>query len=332
MHLDWHQPTPHQKGASGTGCHAEQLRTGGTVMHGLRRDVVLRAAPSWEGIVEVEQHRAPPEEISDFQVTRHTIILHLGPPHLLAWGLTGATRQCTFVPVDNLTLITAGTRLGWRCDQAIEALVVALDRQFVSALAHRSAQGKDVEFLNLVAFEDTAITHILRAMQTALRERCSASRLYGESLTAALVSHLLGYYSAPPIKLDNPTGGLPPARLRRVLDYIEAHLGEDTSLRQLAELVRLSPDHFAALFRQSIGLPPHRYVLERRIVRAKELLAGDRLTLAEIGYALGYTSQPHFITMFRKLTGMTPGAYRKVGRHKHAAQGVAAYSGFPEDP
>ena len=116
------------------------------------------------------------------------------------------------------------------------------------------------------------------------------------------------------------------------LDYIEAHLGEDTSLRQLAELVRLSPDHFAALFRQSIGLPPHRYVLERRIVRAKELLAGDRLTLAEIGYALGYTSQPHFITMFRKLTGMTPGAYRKVGRHKHAAQGVAAYSGFPEDP
>ena len=117
-----------------------------------------------------------------------------------------------------------------------------------------------------------------------------------------------------------------------MLDYIEAHLGEDTSLRQLAELARLSPDHFATLFRQSIGLPPHRYVLERRIARAKELLAGDQLSFAEIGYALGYTSQPHFITMFRKLTGITPGGYRRLGRREPVAQATAAYSGFREDP
>ena len=95
-----------------------------------------------------------------------------------------------------------------------------------------------------------------------------------------------------------------------MLEYVEAHLGGDTSLRQLAELARLSPDHFATLFRQSIGLPPHRYVLERRIARAKELLAGDQLSLAEICHVLGYTSPPDLTTKSRKLTGATPCAGR----------------------
>ena len=121
--------------------------------------------------------------------------------------------------------------------------------------------------------------------------RCARSRLYDEALATALVSHLLSHYVVRPIKREQPTEGLPVGRLRRVLDYIEAHLGEDTSLRQLAELLRLSPDHFATLFRQSIGLPPHRYVLERRVARAKDLLARSPLSLAEIGYALGYTSE-----------------------------------------
>ena len=104
--------------------------------------------------------------------------------------------------------------------------------------------------------------------------------------------------------------GLSPARLRRVLDCIEAHLGENMSQRRLADIAQLSMDHFAQLFRHSTGLPPHRYVLQRRIARAQELVAERRLSLAEIGYELGFPSQAHFTTMFRRLVGTTPGAYR----------------------
>lgn len=104
--------------------------------------------------------------------------------------------------------------------------------------------------------------------------------------------------------------GLPPASLMRVLEHIEMHLAEDVAQRQLAGIARLSMDHFARLFRQSTGLPPHRYVLERRIARARDLVAEQRLSLAEIGYALGFPSQSHFTTMFRRLVGTTPGAYR----------------------
>lgn len=331
MHADQRRPIPPRNGFAGLDLAAEGRRTDSVIAHGLHRNVLVATNLTWEGIVEVEQQRLPPEEIRDFQVRAHTITLHLDPPHSLSWGLTGASRQNTLVPVDSLSLFTAGARLGWCRKQATEALVVTLDARFVAGLADRSAHGAKVEFLNLVAFDDPAITYILRAVQAAMRKRCSTSRLYGESLATALVSHLLSHYAALPLNLKSPTGGLPEVRLRRVLDYIEVHLGEDTSLRQLAEVARLSPDHFATLFRQSVGMPPHRYVLERRIARAKELLASMQLTLTEIGFALGYTSQPHFITMFRKLTGMTPGAYRRLTGRKSGGRHAAVFSSFREE-
>lgn len=117
--------------------------------------------------------------------------------------------------------------------------------------------------------------------------------------------------AAPPVH-EVRRGGLPPARLRRVLDHIEADPGGDTGLRRLAGIAGLSPSHFATAFRRSTGLPPHRYVLERRVERARELLLADpRLPLAEVAYALGFPSQAHFTTVFRRLVGATPGAYRK---------------------
>lgn len=121
---------------------------------------------------------------------------------------------------------------------------------------------------------------------------------------------------ARPPGLDQAQG-LPPARLRRVLDHIEAHLGESITQRRLAGIAQLSMDHFARLFRHSTGLPPHRYVLHRRIARARELVADRRMSLAEIGYELGFPSQAHFTAMFRRLVGTTPGAYR--GMHSDAA-------------
>ena len=89
-------------------------------------------------------------------------------------------------------------------------------------------------------------------------------------------------------------------RLRRVLEHIEAHLGESIPQRRLAGIAQLSMDHFARLFRHSTGLPPHRYVLQRRIARARELVSDRRLSLAEIGYDLGFPSQAHFTSMFRR--------------------------------
>jgi AraC-like DNA-binding protein len=105
--------------------------------------------------------------------------------------------------------------------------------------------------------------------------------------------------------------GLPAARLRRVMDYIDASLAEPLPVPILAGVAGMSPSHFAALFKCSTGISPHEAVLRRRIARAKELLGDERRTIAAIGCQLGFSSQAHFTTVFRRRVGVAPSTFRR---------------------
>src|SRR5262245_6100195 len=117
------------------------------------------------------------------------------------------------------------------------------------------------------------------------------------------------------------TSVLPLARLRRVTDYIQEHLDEDLRLAQLGSVVYMSPYHFARLFQHSTGLPPHRFVVRTRIDRAITLLAAREIPIARIARLVGFRTPRHFSTVFRRLTGTTPGAYRAALLHaEHAGR------------
>ena len=105
-------------------------------------------------------------------------------------------------------------------------------------------------------------------------------------------------------------GGLPPRTLRRVCDYVDAHLGESLDNMMLAAIAGLSMSHFVRAFKQSEGLTPHRYVIRRRVERAKKLLAGTDLRLAEIAGMAGFADQSHCARCFREHAGMRPRDYR----------------------
>jgi AraC-like DNA-binding protein len=105
-------------------------------------------------------------------------------------------------------------------------------------------------------------------------------------------------------------GGLPPRALRRVREYIEAHLDERISIDSLAGIADLSMFHFARAFKQSEGVTPHDYLVQRRIKRAMELLAGTDLPLSEIALAVGFTDQSHCARRFREYVGICPRDYR----------------------
>lgn len=102
-------------------------------------------------------------------------------------------------------------------------------------------------------------------------------------------------------------------RASRVLDYIEAHLGEDLSVAALAEVAGLSTAHFSRLFRATFGRSPHGFVLEQRVRAADEMLLRGQQTIAQVAYCLGFSSQSHFTQAFRQLTGRTPGRARTRG-------------------
>jgi AraC family transcriptional regulator len=106
------------------------------------------------------------------------------------------------------------------------------------------------------------------------------------------------------------TGRLSRKALARVEDYIEARLGTDIALADLAELADLPIDAFARRFKAATGLAPYAFVIERRVRRAEALLRSTGMEIGTIALALGFSSQSHLTTTFRRATGTTPGAYR----------------------
>jgi len=148
-----------------------------------------------------------------------------------------------------------------------------------------------------------------------LREDGAGGRLYAESLGTAASVRLFRRYS------DNAArhtirvrGGLTTNHLKRVVDYIETNLASDISLPDLAEVVNLSTHHFGQAFKRPIVFAPHRYLIERRVHRAKELLVGTDSTIAEIAGRVGFSSHSHLTVNFRKVTGRTPSRFRDETR------------------
>ena len=107
-----------------------------------------------------------------------------------------------------------------------------------------------------------------------------------------------------------PGPDLPRPRLRRVLDYIEAHLDQGLTLAELADVACLSPCHLSRSFKQEIGTGPQRYTVRRRVERAKALLRHSDASLASIAATVGFADQSHFTAAFRQEIGMTPGRFR----------------------
>jgi AraC family transcriptional regulator len=134
-------------------------------------------------------------------------------------------------------------------------------------------------------------------------------RVYAESLVVATLTQLVRHHStlATPDRAED----LSSRRLRRVTDYIEAHLGGDLSTTTLAVEAGISSAHLARGFKRAVGRSMHQYVLRRRIEEAAALLARTEQTIAEIALVTGFCSQSHLTGAFNRVYGTSPAAYRR---------------------
>jgi AraC family transcriptional regulator len=106
-------------------------------------------------------------------------------------------------------------------------------------------------------------------------------------------------------------GGLSARKQKLVVEHIEQHLAEQISLRALARLAKLSPYHFARAFRHSLGMPPHRYHMVRRMDRAQDLLLRSTLPVTQIGTRIGFRETSSFTRAYRRYAGVTPSEFRR---------------------
>jgi AraC family transcriptional regulator len=164
-----------------------------------------------------------------------------------------------------------------------------------------------------VPSKDMMIDSLARALLESNWVGGSLGQLYADCLGVAIVTRLLT--SADCVaRSDRPKGGkLVQWRLKRAIDYIEARLDEPISLADIASSVGLTRMHFAAQFRAATGFRPHEYLLRRRIERAQDMLAGSSMPLVEVAQSVGFQTQSHFTTVFKRYTGRPPRAWRESG-------------------
>jgi AraC family transcriptional regulator len=158
--------------------------------------------------------------------------------------------------------------------------------------------------------QDERITTLYRQFLLGSDWHQQANQLTLSTASTLLLTHLVQHYSNVQWRLPTVKGGLAPVVLRQVLDWVEANLAQPLLLSDLAAQAALSEYHFARMFRQSMGVAPHQYVMHRRMVQAKAQLLNTQLPLTAIAMASGFSSASHFSNRFRAVYGMTPSQLR----------------------
>jgi AraC family transcriptional regulator len=265
----------------------------------------------WTDSLVVEQYRKPSLGGSENSPRAHHINIRLNPSSIMEWRIAGGHPQRQLIPPGHVHIAPAGVPKWGRWWGPVENLVLALKPAFVQQVAYEVTHPDRLELTSQRGIGDPQLLHLGLALRAELTAGCPGGRLYGESLATALAVHLVQHYTACPPPLPSYHGGVPKARLRRVLEYIQEHLDCDLPLAALAAVAQMSPYYFSRLFKQSTGLSPHQYILQQRIEWAKRLLADVRLPIAAIAYRVGFPSQAHLTKIFRRWVGTTPQQYRQ---------------------
>jgi AraC family transcriptional regulator len=209
--------------------------------------------------------------------------------------------------------VPAGIRGRVRWSGGFDWLHIYLEPGVVARVA-AEAFDLDPARLTVPPLDSLDLPHLRAAIEAVGAELTAGGAggpLAAESLANLLAVHLIRQVLAPGCPLRGQDGTLPRGRLRAVVEYIEEHLDAGPRLDEMAAVARLSPYHFARQFKAATGLPPHQYVITRRVERARQLLqAGTDLSLAEVAAHAGFSDQSQFTHHFKRIVGVTPGQFR----------------------
>lgn len=188
------------------------------------------------------------------------------------------------------------------------------------SVAHLAPDTPQTNAAALPAFgvTDGSDDQIIRSLSSALEAaECGQDRHCAEALRAAIAVRFAGLRAAENTAAGTsgrPVRALQKWRLKRVFEYVDAHLSNRITLLDLAAVAGLSRMHFASQFRMATGLRPHEFVLRRRVRQAEELLRDSRMAIVEIALTVGFQTQAHFTTVFKRFAGCTPRQWRAASQ------------------
>jgi AraC family transcriptional regulator len=215
--------------------------------------------------------------------------------------------QQNLVGHNNAFILPAGAlhRCDWQRD--IEFMFVGLDPHVFVQIGQELVNPNRMELIpHYATIEDPLLQGILLTLKQEMLTSGLNTPLFVDQLKTTLVMHLLRSYGVHKVQIATYSDGLPRYKLNQVQDYIDAHLDQNLELEDLAQQVGMSQFYFSRLFKQSLGVTPHQYVIQQRVERAQQLIQKSQLSFVEIALECGFANQGHLNRHFKRSLGVTP--------------------------
>ncbi|QBD80404.1 AraC family transcriptional regulator [Ktedonosporobacter rubrisoli] len=245
----------------------------------------------------------------------HLLLLYLGEPSMMVQMGSTSTSNI-FVKKGEHAFVPAGRRLEGNWSMDADFLFLNFDPIFMRSLLEASdIEANRIELLSHSFLPDQESEQLGQMLLREIHSSGFNTRLYAESLATTLALHLLRHYSTLQKREQSATRGLSKTQLRQTLEYVHEYYAQDLSVAELAAAANVSPSHFARLFKRTIGMAPHEYLIACRIECAKKLLLTEDISIHEIASQCGFADQSHLTRHFQRMVGVTPGELRKDRRN-----------------
>jgi len=278
------------------------------VILGPSKLIASSAALRWRGVL-MEKHACNPGERPEGNALDRSVLVMVCSP---TWrgeckATNGLLKRET---LGTLTILPKGLLPAMRSAQTADLLYCAFNEAFVKEVADELEGRLAPPHDKRGDLRDRAISEILNLLVTEVQSGGASGGLYVDSLVLALTIRFL-FLGERQTTRSCRTAMIPQHHLFRVLEFIESRLEADLTLQELASEVGYSRSHFLRMFHATTGMTPHRYVLKRRVERARQQLEQVEQSIAEVAFRCGFSSQAHLTLAFRKEFGITPAEYRR---------------------
>lgn len=267
------------------------------------------ASKSWSGYF-IEEHSPLETSLANIHLTSSAVHLVLDSHTDIEWAGGGHSISRRLTP-GQISILPANQPYSVKLRSSGGNVMVFLEQKLLSSAAAEQGMFNEVEPVWTHGVEDHLVRELVLGLRVEMQRPDSTHPGYSRSLAATLAARLVRHYATDHSQTAEQPGGLAIPILRATIQFIEEHLAEDLPIERLAAQANLSTAHFARMFKQTTGRPPHQYVLDHRLALARQLLAKKSATLAEVAAQAGFCDQGHLTRCFRQYLGTTPGAYAK---------------------
>jgi AraC family transcriptional regulator len=278
----------------------------------LKSFLVYKEERTFENVIS-ERGQVQPCEIPEVTFKHHLVVLPVKGQLRTNFSANGLTTEQHTCQAGHIAIYPAGTAT--QCNIEMDGYQYNCLQIETSTVDNTVGEVLDISHVSLsprFGLIDPLIKTIICQVANGMNDTSPLDRLYVDSLSHALIVHLIQHYATKSHEIRQYENGLSHSQLCHVLGYINAHLEQDIKLADMAAILGMSQYYFCRLFRKSTGVSPYRYVIQQRVERAKHLLRqSPQLSIATIALECGFTNQSSLCKHFRKLTNLTPKAYQK---------------------